>query len=78
MKQYKHAVWDLIDMFDSFNIVHNDRSFNVVVENLTLLGSRFENCTISPYCEYDVEVLTRSSIPNNIEHWNFFEDDAQV
>ncbi|KAH9313597.1 hypothetical protein KI387_022224, partial [Taxus chinensis] len=78
MKQYKHAVWDLIEMFDSFNIVHHDRSMNVAADKLVVLGSRFGDCTISPYCEYNVEVLTRPAIPDNIKHWQVFDDDAQV
>lgn len=41
MKQYKHAVWEFIEIFDSFNIIHHDRIYNIVVEKLVVLGSRF-------------------------------------
>ncbi|KAH9326791.1 hypothetical protein KI387_006969, partial [Taxus chinensis] len=34
MRQYKHAVWDLIEMFESFSIVHHDRSLNAAVDKL--------------------------------------------
>ncbi|KAH9308874.1 hypothetical protein KI387_036785, partial [Taxus chinensis] len=65
-------------MFDSFNIVHHDRKFNVVADKLAVLGSRFGNCTVSPFCEYDVEILTRPSVPDNVKNWQVFDDDAQV
>lgn len=78
MKQYKHAVWDFIETFHSFNIIHHDRSYNTVEDKLVVLGSRFESCTMSPYCEYDIEILTTPYIPDNIKHWEVFEDDAQV
>ncbi|KAH9332172.1 hypothetical protein KI387_044316, partial [Taxus chinensis] len=64
-------------MFDSFNIVHHDRKFNDLVDKLVVLGSRFDNYVVSIYCEYDVEVLTSPSVPDNIKHWQVFDDDAQ-
>ncbi|KAH9315868.1 hypothetical protein KI387_024495, partial [Taxus chinensis] len=51
---------------------------NTTTDKLAVLGSRFGDCTISPYCEYNVEVLTRPVIPDNIKHWKVFDDDAQV
>ncbi|KAH9331238.1 hypothetical protein KI387_003346, partial [Taxus chinensis] len=42
------------------------------------LGSRIDNCTISPYCEYDVEILIMPVVLDNIKHWKVFDDDAQV
>ncbi|KAH9289862.1 hypothetical protein KI387_033979, partial [Taxus chinensis] len=42
------------------------------------LGSRFGVCIVSPYCEYNVEVLTRPVVPDNIKHWEVFDDDSQV
>lgn len=65
-------------MFDSFKIVYHDRSFNDSTDKLVFLGSKFGNCTISPYCEYNIEVLTRPGVPENIKHWQVFNDDAQV
>ncbi|KAH9319307.1 hypothetical protein KI387_021076, partial [Taxus chinensis] len=53
-------------------------SLNVATEKLAVLGSRFGVCTISPYCEYNVEMLTRPAIPDNIKHWQVFNNDVQV
>ncbi|KAH9297893.1 hypothetical protein KI387_029575, partial [Taxus chinensis] len=55
-------------MFDSFNIVHHERSFNAAANKLAVMGSRFGDCTISPYYGYNVEVLTRPAVPDNIKH----------
>ncbi|KAH9311539.1 hypothetical protein KI387_026574, partial [Taxus chinensis] len=65
-------------MFDSFNIVYHDRGLNAAADKLVVLGSRFENYTISPCCEYNIEVLTRPVVPDNVKHWQVFDDDAQV
>ena len=78
MKQYKHVVWDLIEMFDSFNIFYHDRRLNAATDTMDFLGSRFDNCVVSPFCEYGIEVLTRLAIPDNVKHWNIFDDDAQI
>ncbi|KAH9301314.1 hypothetical protein KI387_012897, partial [Taxus chinensis] len=51
---------------------------NVVADKLVVLGSRFENYTISPYCDYNVEVLTRPDVLDNVKHWQVFKNDAQV
>ncbi|KAH9303254.1 hypothetical protein KI387_014837 [Taxus chinensis] len=78
MKQYKHVVWDLIEMFDSFKILYHDKGLNATADKLAVLGSKFGNCTVSPYCEYNIKVLTRPPVPDNVKHWKVFNDDAQV
>lgn len=64
--------------FYSFNIVYHDKGLNASADKFVVLGSRFENSTISSCCEYNIEVLTRPADPNNLKHWQVFDDDAQV
>lgn len=76
MKQYNHVVWDFIEIFDYFNIFYYDRNQNFEQDRLEVLGSRFENFTISPYFDCDIEVRSTPYVLDNVIHWKVFDDDA--
>ncbi|KAH9297751.1 hypothetical protein KI387_029433, partial [Taxus chinensis] len=45
---------------------------------LAVLGSKFGNYTVSPFCEYDVEILTRPYVFDNVKNLKVFDDDSRV
>jgi ribonuclease HI len=75
---YRNEVWDLIDsFFFAINISFISRETNTVVDSLATLTNNFR-IPPPPKLRYDVEVKYRPSIPNNVKHWKFFEDDLEI
>jgi ribonuclease HI len=78
MRAYKNCVWDLIEnFFLSFNIhaipiIHNQQADSLVVATSTF---RPPNVTS---LEYQIQLRHRPSIPDNVQHWQVFEDDQQI
>lgn len=77
-RTYHNEVWDLIEnFFLDFNIQFPTKEGNIMVDSLALDASTFsppQNLIL----RYEVEIRCRPSIPNNIKHWQVFEDDEQV
>lgn len=78
LRTYRNEVWDLIEnLFLDFNIQFLPREGNRMGDSLAIVASTFRP-TQNPLLKYQVEVRCRPSIPNNIKHWQMFEDDEQV
>ena len=78
MRSYRNHVWDLLEnFFDGYFVVAIPRDENTQADALAVAASTFKIPTI-PQLKYEVEVLYRPSIPNNVHHWQFFEDNEQV
>lgn len=78
LKNYKNVVWDNIKLFNAFGIkavprVENSLANALVVAATTLQSS---DALISTKCR--IEIIFRPCIPNNEDHWQVFDDDAQI
>lgn len=77
-RNYRNEAWDLIDnFFLDFNISFVPIEENSMVDSLAIFASNFK-IPLPPKLKYDVEVKYRPSIPDNIKHWKFFEDDLET
>jgi hypothetical protein len=68
----------LIEHFEAFNIRAIPRTKNTLVDSLAIVAS-----TLSPLEDYEasrftVELLYKSSVPNNISNWKVFEGYEQI
>jgi hypothetical protein len=78
LRNYQQEVQRLIDNFEAFNIIIVPRMQNTLVDALTTVASR-----LSPLEEYEasrftVELLYKTSVPNNVSKWKVFEGDEQI
>lgn len=78
MRSYKNQAWDLIEnLFDAFNIVAIPREENHRANALAIVANTFK-VPINIKLRYEIKVRYRSSIPDNVRHWQVFEDDQQI
>ena len=77
LRDYRNAVWDTIEMFNAFAIQAVPREGNTLADALLVIACTFE---IPDYLEEEckVEVLFRPSVPDNQDHWQVFDNDAQI
>ena len=72
LKNYRNRVWDEIEGLDAFSMEVAPREMNtkdnslVVSTSLLLLHPKFKDK------KYQIEVVYRAPIPNNIDSWQFF------
>jgi ribonuclease HI len=78
LKSYINEAWDLIDsFFSAFNISFIPREENSMADSLAVSARNFR--IPQPHkLRYDVEVKYRPSIPDNVKHWKFFEEDLDI
>jgi hypothetical protein len=68
----------LIDnLFLAFNISFIPREQNQKDDSLALASSMFR-LSIGPNVKYQVEIKHRTTIPDNIKHWQVFSDDLEL
>jgi hypothetical protein len=77
LKRYRNVVWDTMEWFDALSLEVEPRMFNEKDDALVVVAS-----TLQP-CKYlleggKLEIIFRPSIPDNIEHWQVFDNDAQI
>ena len=78
LKNYQREVWELINKFKAFNIKSIPRSMNSEVD---MLANATPNLCLSDDFSHDkfsVELIYRSSIPDNIMNWRVFKDNEQI
>jgi hypothetical protein len=76
LKQYRDVVWDAIKNFDKFFTEPIPREENHLEYNLVVSSS-----TLQIFKEiglYNVEVNFRPLLPDNLEHWQVFDNDNQL
>jgi hypothetical protein len=78
LRRYRNVVLDTIELFDAFAIKVVPRERNVVVDALAVATSTLQPCRELVNGECKMEVIFRPSIPDNLEHWQVFNDDAQI
>jgi hypothetical protein len=63
--------------FYAFNLSYISRETNKVVDSLVVVASNFR-VPLKPKDSYEINIKHRPSIPENIKHWQVFEDDQQL
>ena len=77
MKAYRNLVLDMLENFQAYSFIVKTREENSIADSHASSASLF----ITPMHSsknYEVEVCHRPAIPDNITHWQVFEDDQQV
>ena len=78
LKEYKNAIWDLINDLDSINLIVIPREQNSKADELAVVASTLQLPDSLIDENISVEVIFRPSIPDNMNHWQVFDDDKQV
>ena len=78
LHSYRNQVWDIFDnSFLDANITDVPREENRLADSLAVSSSLFHPLNLPRLC-YNIEGLHRPSIPDNIKHWQVFDDDQQI
>ena len=77
LRAYKDEVWRLKDSFNSFCISYIPRAKNQLADSLAVSASMFIP-PVLPRLVYEVQVKYIPSLPDNVQHWKFFEDDDEL
>lgn len=78
LRAYRNEVWDVVEkFFMEFNIQFMPREQNRMDDSLAVAASTFRPPQ-NPLLRYEIEVRYRPSIPDNIKHWQVFEDEEQM
>ena len=74
LKGYQNEVWELITNFDAFNINSIPRLKNAATNLLTTYAARL----VPTNNKCSIELIFRSSIPDNVTNLRVFDDDQQI
>jgi hypothetical protein len=78
MRSYRNYAWDLIEnFFLTFNIHAIPRQENKQADLLVVGEITFTPREV-PNLKYEVEMKYKPSIPENVKHWQVFEDDQHI
>ena len=77
LKSYRNLVLDLIQGVKECKFTIIPRKKNVEADSLAVSASLFQ-IPENPKEKYQIEVRHRPSIPDNVDHWQVFEDDEQI
>jgi ribonuclease HI len=78
LRSYRNCAWDLMEnVFSSVNVHFIPRAENLHADALAKAASTFTPPTTFKL-KYHIEIRHRPSIPDNIQHWQVFEDDEQI
>ena len=77
MRAYKNLVMDMLENFQEHSFIVKTRDINSIADSVVVFASIFI-IPIHSTEKYEVEVCHRPTIPDNIIHWQVFEDDQQV
>jgi ribonuclease HI len=78
LRAYRNCAWDLMEIFfSSVNIHFIPRAENLHADALAKAASTFSPPTTFKL-KYHIEIRYKPSIPDNIRHWQVFEDDEQI
>ena len=67
-----------MNIFEAFNIKSIPRTLNHEAEMLANAASNLFSSDDVSHDKFSVELIYRSSIPDNITNWRVFEDDEQI
>jgi ribonuclease HI len=78
LRTYRNCAWDLMENFFSSIKVHFiPRTENLHADALAKAASTFSPPTYVKL-KYHIEIRYKPSIPDNVRHWQVFEDDEQI
>jgi hypothetical protein len=78
LKKYRDVAQTLSKSFRKVSIEAVPREENHVVDALVVSASTLQPCEGPFHDLCKMEVLFRPSVPDNLEHWQVFEDDNQI
>ena len=78
LKIYRNAIWDTMEFFDALNIEAIPRDQNSASDKLAVSASTLQPSDEMLEGDCPLEINFKPSIPDNIEHWKVFQDDAQI
>jgi len=78
LRSYQNKVWDLVEnFFDAFNLTYIPRDQNIHADALAVSTSSFKIHDQTNLL-YQIQVNYRPSIPDNLKHWQIFEEDKHL
>jgi ribonuclease HI len=77
LRAYKNLALDLLEGFSEYDLAAIPREQNQIADALATSASVFK-IPILPNKRYEIEVKHRPTVPDNIKHWQVFDDDKQV
>ena len=77
LRSYVNLVLDFVEIFKEYNLIVISRQENVIVDALAVSTSVFKLLVYSNK-EYMIKVKHRPTIPDNVDHWQVFDDDQQI
>ena len=77
LKAYRDEVLSIIPSFSEFKIAHVPRLMNEMADSLAVSACNFIP-PLPPKLSYEIQVKYRPSLPDNVEFWKVFEDDAEL
>jgi hypothetical protein len=78
LKGYRNAIWNLIEDLDAIDLIAIPREQNAKADELTVAASTLQLPDNLIDEQISVEVIFRPSVPNNMDHWQVFDDDKQM
>jgi ribonuclease HI len=78
LKKYRDMAQNISKGFRKLSIEAIPREENHVADALAVSASTLQPCEGPLHDQCKMEVLFRPSIPDNLEHWQVFEDDDQI
>jgi ribonuclease HI len=72
LKSYQWEVHRLIKNFEAFNITTIPRANNILVDSLATNASRLSPLEDYEASRFNLELLYKPSVPNNISNWKLF------
>ena len=78
LKHYRNLVWVEIESFEAFSIEFIPRSQNTKADSLAVLASLLLPHPKFKSDIYRIEMIYRPRVLDNVNHWQVFNDDAQL
>jgi ribonuclease HI len=78
LKGYRNAIWNLINDFDAIDLIAIPREQNSKADELAVAASTLQLPDSLIDENISVEVIFRPSVPDNMNHWQVFDDDKQM
>jgi ribonuclease HI len=75
LKGCRNAIWDLINDLDALNLIAIPREQNSKADELVVAASTLQLPDNLIEENISVEVIFRPSVPDNMNHWQVFDDD---
>jgi hypothetical protein len=78
LSRYRNAIWDTMECFDALNLIVIPRDQNFKADELVVVASTLQLSQDLIKGNITVEVIFRLSVPDNVNHWQIFDDEKQV